>query len=271
MSWCPKCKNEYRAGISICPDCNEELMEELTEAIELDFVPLFQTVDEETKDKIVKYLIHCGHKVKEETGMAETEEGTVPAFQLFVPKADLQEAVKEIRTVLSYDAKQEEEQPRPRRREPQVSNLYVDAKERCREYKSTGIMFLVFAVLFLVFGLLNASKIITFMAATSSLVVIFGLAAVFCLVGITSLAKVSSLRVEASQEEQTTDQILSFLKEHFPKKALEDMKSDGTTGELLYFQFTENMKEALTEAFPEADENYIDALLEDYYNTLDQE
>ena len=29
MSWCPKCKNEYRAGITICPDCNEELLEEL--------------------------------------------------------------------------------------------------------------------------------------------------------------------------------------------------------------------------------------------------
>ena len=147
MSWCPKCKNEYRAGITICPDCNEELMEELTEAIELEFVPVFQTIEEETKEKIVKYLVHCGHKVKEETGTVETEEGIVPAFQVFVPKADVTEVVKEIRTVLAYDAnKEEEERPKNRRREPHVSNLYVDAKERCREYKSTGIMFLVFAV-----------------------------------------------------------------------------------------------------------------------------
>ena len=35
MSWCPKCKNEYRAGIAICPDCKEALMEELTEELEL--------------------------------------------------------------------------------------------------------------------------------------------------------------------------------------------------------------------------------------------
>ena len=46
MSWCPKCKNEYRAGITVCPDCNEELMAELTEAVTLEFVPLFQTTDE---------------------------------------------------------------------------------------------------------------------------------------------------------------------------------------------------------------------------------
>ena len=59
MSWCPKCKNEYRAGITIWPDCNEELMAELTEAIELEFVPLFQTTDETLKNKLVKYLVHC--------------------------------------------------------------------------------------------------------------------------------------------------------------------------------------------------------------------
>lgn len=29
MAWCPKCKNEYRKGITHCPDCNTDLVEEL--------------------------------------------------------------------------------------------------------------------------------------------------------------------------------------------------------------------------------------------------
>ena len=29
--WCPKCKNEYIAGITTCSDCNIPLVEELTE------------------------------------------------------------------------------------------------------------------------------------------------------------------------------------------------------------------------------------------------
>ncbi|NBK92725.1 hypothetical protein D5278_12205 [bacterium 1XD21-13] len=29
MAWCPKCKNEYRAGITHCPDCDVDLVEEL--------------------------------------------------------------------------------------------------------------------------------------------------------------------------------------------------------------------------------------------------
>ena len=29
MAWCPKCKNEYREGITHCPDCDVDLIEEL--------------------------------------------------------------------------------------------------------------------------------------------------------------------------------------------------------------------------------------------------
>ncbi len=29
MAWCPKCKNEYRKGITHCPDCDVDLVEEL--------------------------------------------------------------------------------------------------------------------------------------------------------------------------------------------------------------------------------------------------
>ncbi len=271
MSWCPKCKNEYRAGVTICPDCNEELLEELTEAIELEFVPVLQTVDEELKTKLVKYLIHCGHKVQEESGIAETDEGPKEAYAILVPKDDYNEALQEIRTVLAYDAKQEagEEDLKPRHRAPEPSTVYVDAKARYQEYRSSGIMFLVFAGLFFVFGVLNLTGVVTIMASTLSLVVIFGVAICFTYVGITSLKKVSSLKEEASTEEKTTDAIMDYLKENFTKEALLSDIDEETTGELLYFQLMETMKDAVTKQYPDTDENFLDSLLEEYYNTLD--
>ena len=271
MSWCPKCKNEYRAGITICPDCNEELKAELTEAMELEFVPLFQTDDEALKTKLVKYLVHCGRKVQEQSGEAETEEGLKTVFAIFVPKKDYAEAMQEIRTVITYDAKQEsEEDVKQKHYEPEPSTLYVDAKARYQEYKSAGTMFLGFAAAFLIFGILNLVGVVTIMASTVSLTVIFISAAAFAYVGVTSLMKISSLKEAASAEEKTTDTINVFLKETFSKeKLLKKFKVKDLSGELLYFQIMEFMKEKTTERFPEADENYIDALLEEYYNSLD--
>ena len=276
MSWCPKCKNEYRAGITICPDCNEELMEELTEAIELEFVPLFQTDNEELKTKLVKYLVHCGRKVQEQSAEAETEEGLQTVYAIFVPKDDYAEAVQEIRTVIAYDAKQEagEEDLKPRHRAPEPSTLYVDAKSRYQEYKSSGIMFLAFAVLFLIFGILNLVGVINIMASTVSLIIVFGAVVGFAYVGITSLMKVSSLKEEASAEENVTEDILDYLKSEFPKEAVEKILPAGAnaedlTNEELYFVRISEIKNYVMSEYPGKDENYLDALIEDYYNSLD--
>ena len=222
MSWCPKCKNEYRAGITICPDCNEELMAELTEAVELEFVPLFQTDNEALKTKLVKYLIHCGRKVQEESAEVETEEGLQTVHTIFVPKNDYAEAMQEIRTVINYDAKQEngEENIKQKHPEPEPSTLYVDAKARYQEYKSAGTMFLGFAAAFLIFGILNIVGVISIMASTVSLIIVFAAVIGFAYVGITSLMKISSLKEEISTEEKTTDTINNFLKETFSKEKL---------------------------------------------------
>lgn len=280
MSWCPKCKNEYRAGITICPDCNEELVEELKEEAYLEFVPLFQTTDEELKNKLISYLVHCGHKIKEETGEEETDEGLQNIYSILVPKEAAKEALQEIHTVISYDAKQKsgDEAENPRSRVPEPSTVYVDAKARYQEYRSSGIMFLAFAVLFLLFGILNIAGIVTIMASTVSLVLLFAAVVGFTYVGITSLGKVSSLKEEASTEETTTESILTFLKEHYPKEVVETMTKEANndetaveevTSEELYFLRMDAMKNHLLRDFPDKDENYLDALLEEYYNSLE--
>lgn len=278
MSWCPKCKNEYRAGITVCPDCNEELLEELTDAIALEFVPVFHTDNTELKERLVKYLAHCGHKVQEKAGMAENEEGEqVEAFEILVPKDDVKEALQEIRTALVYEAKQaagEEEDLKPRHRAPEPSTVYVDAKERYQEYKSSGIMFLAFAALFLVFGILNVLGVIKIMASVPSLVIVFGAVIGFTYVGITSLKKVSGLKEEASAEENVTEDILDYLKSEFPKEAVEKITPTGATadeltGEELYFVRIAEIKNYVMSEYPDKDENYLDALIEDYYNSLD--
>ena len=130
-------------------------------------------------------------------------------------------------------------------------------------------VFLVFAVLFLIFGILNLTGVITIMASTVSLIIVFAAVLGFSYVGVTSLMKISSLKEEVSTEEQTTDKITDFLKANFTKEKLLNYADSDTSGELLYFQLMEAMKEQVAAAFPDADENYLESLLEDYYNSLD--
>ena len=77
----------------------------------------------------------------------------------------------------------------------------------------------------------------------------------------------------SAAEENTTEIIMQFLKDNFPKKVLEDITThritgEELTGEELYFERMEEMKDRLMEEFSDKDENYLDALLEDYYNSL---
>ena len=272
MSWCPKCKNEYRAGIEICPDCNEALVEELSEDADMKYVPLFQTSDAELKEKIYQYLLHCKLNAKQ---LPLPKEGEL-VYVILIPEEEAKEAALEVQTVLSYDAKEKEkeenggvEKPKPKKSRIPVSNLHLSAKDRYQEYKSSGIMLLTFAALIILFAILNFLGVIKIMGSTPSLIVLGIAAAVFIYLGVSSLMSTGRLLEEADEEEKTTNAILAYLNENFSKETLLAMRKEDMTDELLYFTQLAAMKEALEEQCPDADENYIDAILEDYYNSLD--
>ncbi len=272
MSWCPKCKNEYRAGIEICPDCNAELVAELSEDMAVHYVPLFQTTDAALVDKLYPYLLHCKINAKK---LPLPKEGE-PVYVILVPENEAKEAALEVQTVLSYDAKEKEkaenggvEKPKQKKSRIPVSNLHLSAKDRYQEYKSSGIMLLTFAALIIIFAILNFLGIINIMGSVPSLIILGIAAAVFIYLGISSLLSTGRLLEEADEEEKTTDAILTYLKENFSKDVLLAMKEEDMSDELLYFAQINAMKDALDELCPDADENYIDAILEDYYNSLD--
>lgn len=54
MPWCPKCKNEYREGITVCADCGTALVDDIAEEVVLEKV--FTTTDEAIANHFVEFL-----------------------------------------------------------------------------------------------------------------------------------------------------------------------------------------------------------------------
>lgn len=278
MAWCPNCKNEYRAGITVCPDCNAELLEELNEEQAEDYILLFQTDDEAMKSKVTAYLSHCGIHMKEEAKESEEEaaeavQEDAPAllYSVFVPKKEAKEAMKEMRTVLYVSAEQDGPTAELSKKQPEREEsaaVYVEAKDRYQEYRSSGFMFLGFAAVLLVFDLCNMFGILSLMNSMFSLILMTVMVAAFIFVGISSLKKAASLKEEAAKEETQSEQIRSYLAKEFPKEVLDAMAEPEMSEEILYLKQMDAMKEKIMEEHPGLMESYVDTLLEDYYNSL---
>ena len=56
--WCPKCKTEYRDGITVCADCGTPLVEGSAE--DFDRIDLSTFKEEKTAAKFLEYLEYSG-------------------------------------------------------------------------------------------------------------------------------------------------------------------------------------------------------------------
>lgn len=69
MAWCPKCKNEYVAGITHCPDCDVDLVDEITEEEsiepEIEMDPTAQKESENEKPTFTKAYVEASHREEE--------------------------------------------------------------------------------------------------------------------------------------------------------------------------------------------------------------
>lgn len=85
--WCPKCKNEYREGITVCTDCKIPLVEFLDESKENTEL-LHAFAEEAEAKKLISYLEYSGISAHDEWL------GEEQLYAVFVDKKDYKQARK---------------------------------------------------------------------------------------------------------------------------------------------------------------------------------
>lgn len=86
MPWCPKCKMEYKEGITVCSDCKVELVDNLTD--EVTYLTLAKAEDEAFLKKFQAYLEYS----KIPSNVTYLEEELIHSIE--VPEEQLDEAKK---------------------------------------------------------------------------------------------------------------------------------------------------------------------------------
>lgn len=143
--WCPKCKNEYREGITMCADCKIPLVEFLDESKEN--AQLLHAFAEEAKaKKLVSYLEYS--KIAAHAERLEDE----PLFAVFVDKKDYKQAHKAfaafftVETATDYeklfDAAAERKTPKAGdAKTPDISGADTLAEDAANAASSDGVSY----------------------------------------------------------------------------------------------------------------------------------
>ncbi len=322
--FCPKCQNEYKEGITICPECNTELVESLdTVKVQDKNVIAVSVADEKLSDRIVKYLEHIGiccytevteapenfeekadeiidekpdetgdeasGDIRDEQNESETavseedEENVISApkhiINIYVPEHSLKEAKKEIAVILKVEtenklkenpeeALKEAEEAKEEMMELVNNKAPKSARERFDDYMSSGEMLIILGVAAIIFTVLNMTGVINLFSGSATLWLWLVIGILVTVAGFLSIVNAKKIKSEIKTEEKTDEDIKLFLKENITAEVLDKLNEDRLSEEVLYLKKMDFIKDRVMEAFPNANVNHAEELIEKFYDEM---
>ena len=306
MPWCPKCRLEYREGITVCADCNSplvaeselaeekqelcsyesrEVLEQMNEFFQFSDVKSGEIVYHEEEglwylkvaasdQKKAEKLYH-GFMLGEMDRKKELEEHVLPEEEHLKGSecAAAEEAVEESQSG-PLDAAQEYLKERILLNEKNASlhskehASYVKQEERYRDYNSTGYTFLMIGIAGFVVMLLSWMQVLKIFHGNLIAQVVFSIISVGCIIiGIQSIGKARYLKKDIGNEKALEERILSWLSGNINQEELEAVGREDSSEEVNYLNQIAYIKEQLMEEFKDENEDYLDQLIDEYYDT----
>lgn len=286
MPWCPKCKLEYREGIAECTDCGSALIENEEELIEYKRLAVLEK--QELSDKLEEFLKYSGiaevqsiYNEEEECWEINVKENSLKKAQkiyegFYLGEADNKDKNKvseenalpadEADEQLKQEAEEYEllEKTKQLRSKPSVT--YVKKEDQYKDLSSSGIMFLVFAVILLAVLALNLIGTIQILSGVFSYTIFAVICVGMLYVGISCLVKSRKVKTQIGEEETLTDALKLWMSENITKEFLNPFRDNALSDEVNYLNETEQIKKTVLKEFEDLDESYADQMIEEFYN-----
>lgn len=290
MPWCPNCRTEYEEGVEVCADCGAALVDELPEEKTLAAVAYIQ--EEELAHKLVDYLEYS--KIEAEIEYSDEQQ----AFAVLVDEKQLEEAKTAFRAfytietrnsmadAIKFDAEVLESIPEEEMSDEEKeavakavlaeqvykpAEVYVTKEDEGKDMFSTAITFLGFAAALLIFLVLNVLDIITWFNNVPSLIMLAAMAIGCCLVGINAIKRSRRAEIASVEEKKLTESLNGWLDENISDADFAVLEGEEVSEEVLYLKRTDIIRAKFLASFSELDENYADALIEDFYDRYFEE
>jgi len=282
MPWCPVCKNEYKEGYTHCNDCNVDLVPTLDDMPK----PVMFGEKEEMED--MKELL--SKKGIKDTLVVYDEKDKV--HELCVKPEFAEEATQILKSYFEAEMQNEaaqaysaeelldeegnlteeamaaaiamEESRRPRQ-------AYADKKDKAEDYKSSAYTLFLVGGIGLLLIILHAVGVIPFALSGTNKYMMYlvmgALFVIFIISGIMALRSAKKFEVMDVEEKDLMKEIEAFL-ETITIEALDrdfNWDSDATV-EMKYFNRMARLKSILEMKFPDAAQDMLDKMADDYYD-----
>lgn len=240
MPWCPKCKCEYREGITECADCKISLVDELP------------------PDSENPYLEENQMQQMEQWVLEETEEPIATEEEQDV---DLETKIRNARMSAATDS----------------VRVYQDKKSKAEDFKSSAYTLIIVGAIGIIALVLLELGVFPFSLAAPGKYITYGVMGtmflIFIIMGFSSFHSSKKYADEAKTEDDLTSRIKSWTLENVTKESIIKKAAlpEQMPDEVKYFKYFELLKNAIKAQFGDMDASYLESLCEELYSEIFEE
>ena len=267
MPWCPKCKNEYKAGVKICSDCGCELVEEETGLVPVTFG------SGEEMEELASFLAFSGIKSAQ---VAHDEKEDV--YELSVNAKDAAQANKLSAVFTLQKQKEAREEKTEEEQQAAVAAPYEDSAAKAEDNKSSAYTLHIVGVVGMIVIILGLAGALPIHLSGTSKYMTYGIMSVlfllFIVMGVISMKSYHIFAKRAASENSLKDTMEKWCLENLSPEELdaelfsEETEKDGLPEEEKYFQRVKLLKKKISEKFMNLDEAFLDRFTDEIYGDI---